>query len=168
MQQPNKFQPQAVQVEQESDSLGSRFSDQDRLNFLIEEYKMLRAEIESYTKQKRQLEISVITAALIIYGWVATSMPSNILESLALAVPVIIVLWGIYRFIFYNKVIQKEVQFVKERIECLILGAEGGWDVFWENSRTWGLLRQTEYLFWGVALLATLAMPFLWPLFRGP
>jgi hypothetical protein len=141
---------------------------QDKLNYLIEEYRMLRTEIESYSKQKRQLEISVITAILVIYGFVATSKMGNILETLMLATPVVVVLWGAYRFVFYNRVIRKEVQYVKERIEPIFLGSEGGWEAFWEKTRTWRLLNQTEYLFWIIALLVTLAMPFLWPLVRTP
>jgi hypothetical protein len=165
MKQPDK-QGRAAQVEQ--GSVSPRKPDQDRLNYLIEEYRMLRTEIESYTKQKRQLEISVITAVLIIYGFAATSRLGSILESLVLATPVVIVLWGIYRFIFYNRVIKKEVQYVKEKIEPIFMGSEGGWEAFWEKTKTWGLLKQTEYVFWIIALLVTLAVPFLWPLVRTP
>jgi len=43
----------------------------NKREFFIEEYRMLRVEIESYTRQKRQLELSVITGFLVIYGWLA-------------------------------------------------------------------------------------------------
>lgn len=132
MKQPDR-QDRAAQVEQ--GSVSPRKPDQDRLNYLIEEYRMLRTEIESYTKQKRQLEISVITAILIIYGFAATSKLGSILESLVLATPVVVVLWGIYRFISYNRVIKKEVQYVKEKIEPIFMGSEGGWESFWEKLR---------------------------------
>ena len=52
----------------------------------------------------------------------------------------------------------KEVKYVKERIERVIMGSEGGWETFWESTGTWGILKRTEYLFWLVAFLITLRL----------
>ena len=125
-------------------------------------------EIESYTKQKRQLEISVITAILIVYGFATTSELNNGLEYLVLNTPIAVVVWGIYRFYFYNKVIDKEVRYIKEKIEYILMGSEGGWEAFWEKTKVWDLLKRTEYTFWAIALLMTIAMPIVWPSLKTP
>jgi len=161
MKQSDKVQSRAAAAKR--DSISPRKSD-----FLVEEYRMLRMEIESYTKQKRQLEISVITAILIVYGFATTSELNNGLEYLVLNTPIAVVVWGIYRFYFYNKVIDKEVRYIKEKIEYILMGSEGGWEAFWEKTKVWDLLKRTEYTFWAIALLMTIAMPIVWPSLKTP
>ena len=158
MKQPNKPQVQITRIKRGGNRSTKGITAQDKFNFLVEEYRMLRTEIESYSKQKRQLEVSVITAILVIYGWIGTVKPSRNLETVALAAPTLMVLWGIYRSVFYNRTIMKEVKYVKERIERVIMGSEGGWETFWESTGTWGILKRTEYLFWLVAFLITLRL----------
>lgn len=119
MEQIDRQNVQAQQIEQYG--VGLEKSNQERLGFIIEEYRMLRTEIESYTKQKRQLEISVLTVILATYAFTANaelstkSILGKTLETIVLALPVLIVVGGIGRFIFYNRVIEKEVQYVRER-----------------------------------------------------
>lgn len=172
MEQIDRQNVQTQQIEQYG--IGLEKSNQERLGFIIEEYRMLRTEIESYTNQKRQLEISVVTVILATYAFTANaelttkSILGKTLETVVLALPFLIAVGGFGRFIFYNKVIKKEVQYVREKIEPTFLGLEGGWDVYWEKTKTWDILRRTEYFFWGLVFLITLVVPILWNFWRTP
>ena len=141
--------------------------DLDELNdqkflFLLEEYKMLRAEIESYSKQKRQLELSVITALIAAYGWLAISKIEEDLKKLALIMPIIIVIIGIFRLIFYVKAIDEEVKYVREEIEKKVMGEKGGWEVKWKEQETIKYLRISEWIFWFTLTVTTLIMPYFY------
>jgi hypothetical protein len=125
-----------------------KISDEQKVNFLLEEYKMLRMEIESYSNQKRQLEIYIVSAILVIYGWVST-LTEPTMKNIALYSPILLVVFGIYRFYFCNKVIEKQAEYVKYYIEQeFFLNNEKGWESFWQKSNTLPILRWGEYLFW--------------------
>jgi len=130
--------------------------------FLLEEYKMLRTEIESYSKQKRQLELSVITALIAAYGWLAISKIEEDLKKLALIMPIIVVVIGIFRLIFYVKAIDEETKYVKEEIEKKIMGEKGGWEVKWKEQGTIKYLRISEWIFWLTLTVTTLIMPYFY------
>ena len=135
----------------------------EQYTFLLEEYKALRTEIESYSNQKKQLEIYVVTAIFVIYGWASNFNGSNLLKDFAIFSPILLVLFGIYRFYFYNTVISKQADYIRNNIESKFLPGETiGWESFWKTSKKLPILRWGEYLFWCFLLLITIFTPLLY------
>lgn len=150
--------------ERVKESKNENIDSQQSFTFLLEEYKMLRAEIESYSQQKRNLEIVVITALLGIYAWVGAANLQGNIEKIILGMPVIIVLIAVYRLFFYNKVIQHEIYYVRNNIEKKIAGEKNGWEAYWANTKAIKYLRGSEWILWSIILLITIAMFFFFHL----
>lgn len=130
--------------------------------YLLEEYKSIRAEIESYSDRKRQLEIYIITAILVVYGWVGSLSGDATLKYVAIFSPIALVAFGIYKIHFCNIVIKKQSEYIKSHIETEFLDDTSlGWESFWEKSKKLPLLRRGEYAFWFCLLLMTIAVPVL-------
>jgi hypothetical protein len=150
--------------ERVKESKNESIDSQQNFTFLLEEYKMLRAEIESYSQQKRNLEIIVITALLGIYSWVGAANLQGNIEKIILGMPIVIVLIAVYRFFFYNKVIQHEIYYVRNNIEKKIVGEKSGWEAYWANTKAIRYLWGSEWVLWSIIFLITIAMFFFFHL----
>ncbi len=127
--------------------------------FVLEEYKLLVAEMQRLMFEARQLELYCAGAVAAIYSWF---FASKVTHELAWFFPLLIPTLGLLRsWAFYERV--KQIAEYVRQIESTLLENETritGWENEYAGIRKHGLT-PTGMVFWLVLLFTCLVIPFI-------
>lgn len=108
--------------------------DEMHFTFLIEEYKVLRQELDSRLKEVRLLETGAIVAISAIYAWLA-KIPKNQIDSFAWWIPVLFPLFGLFRYFGVMHRIMHIAEYIRSFESQVCKNAPNGWETFLAEKR---------------------------------
>ena len=134
---------------------------EQQFQFIIEEYKSLKAELQSLVKELRTLETAAIAGIAAVYAWLAKDPANQVLVG-AWWIPILFPLLGAFRQVAVLSRIMDLSEYIQLTEKRLDLSAPQGWEGFIKEKRTklrGKAIALSAFVFWFVLLLITIIVP---------
>ena len=129
----------------------------DRPQLLREEYLTLRKEAENAIAEFVSLERYSVIAIAAIYTWIWTYGLSGSLSTIALAVPILVSIFGALRCRGILEHLRMLGAYIY-KIECEVYKADGGvqgWEHFLAEKQRFALKNNSFFIFWSSLIAVT-------------